>query len=277
MSITPNSPALADLHPGAPCWVELPVTDLRAATDFYAGLFGWKFADDQGYTVALVDGLPVAGLTNQAPLPEQYTPWTLYLHTPHARATAEQAFALGGGVLRNPTETADHTQNTVLIDPTGGVIGFRHVPSDWIFGTSGHGAYAWAELNTRDGATADAFFQDLCHYEITQIGDGHEYDYTIWSVEGHVVLGRQCMDRTFPAGTPAHWMIYFTASPEIGTDSVAHRVIELGGRVTVEPYDTPVGRITVVEDHVGATFSVIDPSRKIELDVGAPVDDPYDD
>ena len=35
-------------------------------------------------------------------------------------------------------------------------------------------------------------------------------------------------------------------------------VLELGGRVTVEPYDTPFGRITVVEDHAGMAFSVID-------------------
>lgn len=277
MSIAPNSPALAELHAGAPCWVELPVTDLRAATDFYTGLFGWEYADDHGYTVAMVDGMPVAGLPADAPLAEQYTPWTLYLRTRHARATAEKAFALGGAVLRNPTENADHT---LIADPTGGVVGFRHVPPDWRFGTIGHGAYAWAELNTRDGAAADAFFRELCHYGITQIGDGHRVDYTVWSVHGNAVLGRQRMGRAFPQAVPAHWMVYFTAAPEIGTDSAANRVVELGGRITVEPYDTPYGRITVVEDHAGATFSVGDPSRRVELsdeDTMAQVDDPYDD
>jgi predicted enzyme related to lactoylglutathione lyase len=75
-------------------------------------------------------------------------------------------------------------------------------------------------------------------------------------------------------------MVYFTAAPEIGTDSAASRVLELGGRVTVEPYDTPFGRITVVADHTGAVFSVIDPSRTTPLsddDTGSRVDDPYDD
>jgi len=281
VSITPNSPALADLHPGAPCWVELPVTDLAAAKDFYTGLFGWEYVDDEGYAVAVLDGVPVAGLPVDRALPEQYTAWTLFLHTRHARATAEKVYALGGSVLRNPSVAADHTQTTIVSDPTGGVIGFRHVPADWRFGTTGHGAFAWAELNTRDGAAADAFFKELCHFDVMQIGDGHTVDYTVWSVEGESVLGRQRMGRrSFAPTVPAHWMIYLTASPEIGADSVASRVLELGGQVTVEPYDTPYGRVTEVRDHTGATFSVMDSSRAITLsddETGANVDDPYDD
>jgi predicted enzyme related to lactoylglutathione lyase len=281
LSITPNSPALAELHAGAPCWVELPVTDLAAAKDFYTGLFGWDYVEDQGYAVAVLDDVPIAGLPVDRALPEQYTAWTLFLSTPHARATAEKVFALGGFVLRNPSQAADHTQTTLVSDPTGGVIGFRHVPPDWRFGTTGHGAYAWAELNTRDGGTADAFFKELCHFDVMQIGDGHTVDYTVWSVEGESVLGRQKMGRrSFPPSVPAHWMIYFTAAPEIGTDSVANRVLELGGEVTVEPYDTPYGRVTEVRDPAGATFSVMDSSRAITLsedETGANVDDPYDD
>ena len=48
-------------------------------------------------------------------------------------------------------------------------------------------------------------------------------------------------------------------------------------RVTVEPYDTPFGRITVVEDHAGMAFSVIDQSRVIEAEPRTEVDDPFDD
>ncbi|WP_308258256.1 VOC family protein [Saccharothrix obliqua] len=251
--------------------MELPTADLQASIDFYTGLFGWTYADVQGRAVAVVGGLPVAEL-----LPaDGGFGWTLYLHTPHARATAEKAHALGGHVLREPDETS-----TLVADPTGGIIGFRHVLADWLFATNGHGTYAWAELNTRDAPAADHFYQELCGYEITQIGDGQAVDYTTWSVAGTPTLGRQRMGRAFPANTPAHWMTYFTAAPEIGTDSVATRVLELGGRISVEPYDTPYGRVTAVVDPSGATFSVIDPTRAVPLtdqEIGAPVDDPYDD
>ncbi|MEU4803454.1 VOC family protein [Actinosynnema sp. NPDC023587] len=262
---------MAELHHGAPCWVELPTTDQQATIDFYTGLFGWTYADLAGHTVAVVNGLPVAEIR---PADGGFG-WTLYLNTPHARATAEKAYSLGGHVLREPDEVT-----TLIADPTGGVIGFRHVPPDWLFGTNGHGAYAWAELNTRGGAAADEFFQELCGFEITQIGDGQAVDYTIWAVQGETVLGRQQMGHAFPPETPAHWMVYFTADPEIGADSVASRVLELGGRVTIEPYDSPFGRVTVVADHTGAAFSVIDPTRVVPLteeETGAAVDDPYDD
>ncbi|MEU5695545.1 VOC family protein [Actinosynnema sp. NPDC020468] len=271
MSIVPNSPALAELHHGAPCWVDLATADLQATMDFYAGLFGWVYADVDGRTVAVVDGVPVAELVDAG----AQSAWTLYLNSPHARATAEKARELGGTVLTEPTDVA-----TVIGDPAGAITGFRHVPQDWVFGTDGHGAYAWAELNTRDGAKADEFFHELCGFEVTQIGDGHAVDYTTWAVEGHTVLGRQRMGAAFAPETPPHWMIYFTADPGIGTDTVARRVLELGGRVTIEPYDTPFGRVTVVADHAGAVFSVLDTSRATPLsedEMGAEVDDPYDD
>ncbi|WP_367136409.1 VOC family protein [Saccharothrix sp. HUAS TT1] len=274
MSIVPNSPALAELHHGAPCWVDIATTDLQATVDFYTGLFGWSYSDvdgDDGRKVAVVAGLPVAEFVTA----DQPSAWTLYLNTPHARATAEKAHALGATVLGEPSDVT-----TVLADPSGAVVGFRHVPADWLFGTAGHGAYAWAELNTRDGQLADEFFQELCGFEITQIGDGQAVDYTLWAVQGDTVLGRQRMGRAFAPETPPHWMVYFTAAPEIGADSVASRVLELGGLVTVEPYDTPLGRVTVVADHTGAVFSVIDPSRTTPLrdeEIGSPIDDPYDE
>ncbi|GGP47896.1 VOC family protein [Saccharothrix coeruleofusca] len=269
MTIVPNSPALADLHPGAPVWVQLPVDDLQATKDFYAGLFSWHYAEDGAGTVAMVDNLPVAGFWPH----DRHGAWVPYLNTPHARATAEKAQALGGRIAREPTETS-----TLIVEPGGVLTGFRSVPPDWLFGTDGHGMYAWAELNTRQGEVTDEFFRQLCGFEVVQIGDGLTLDYTLWSAAGHTVLGRQEMGRAFPLSEPPHWMVYFTAAPEIGTDSVAARVLELGGRVTVEPYDTTVGRITAVTDHAGAVFSVIDPSRKVPLEeIGAPVDDPYDE
>ncbi|GAA3866747.1 VOC family protein [Saccharothrix violaceirubra] len=271
MSIVPHSPAPAAPVHGAPCWVDLATADPQATLDFYAGLFGWLYVVSEGRTLALVDGLPVAELVQA----EAQSAWTLYLNTPHTRATADKALSLGGTILTEPTDLT-----TVIGDPSGAITGFRHVTPDWEFGTDGHGAFAYAELNTRDGDAADAFFHELCGFEVTQIGDGQAVDYTTWAIEGDTVLGRQRMGAAFAPETPPHWMVYFTAAPEIGTDSVARRALELGGRVTIEPYDTPFGRVTVVADHAGAVFSVLDPTRVTPLaddEIGAEVDDPFDD
>ena len=68
---------------GSPCWVDLLVSDVPRAQTFYSELFGWRWlAGDPatgGYTMALLDGHPVAGISRKpetAPIP---SPWTTYL------------------------------------------------------------------------------------------------------------------------------------------------------------------------------------------------------
>ena len=56
------------------------------------------------------------------------------------------------------------------------------------------------------------------------------------------------------AGIPPHWMSYFAVE---NTDAAAAKVQALGGKVSVPPFDTPYGRIAVVNDPTGAVFSII--------------------
>jgi predicted enzyme related to lactoylglutathione lyase len=77
-------------------------------------------------------------------------------------------------------------------------------------------------------------------------------------------------------------MLYFAVDPQTGTDAAAGRVLELGGRVDIDPYDTELGRIARVTDPCGAAFALIDPTVRLEpatdLTAGsAGSDDPYDD
>ncbi|HLZ98658.1 MAG TPA: hypothetical protein VKP66_12035, partial [Steroidobacteraceae bacterium] len=59
-------PASAEHHIGKVVLVELVTSDLAAAKQFYAALFGWAFRDIQiggtKYAEASLDGHPVAGL-----------------------------------------------------------------------------------------------------------------------------------------------------------------------------------------------------------------------
>jgi uncharacterized protein len=77
-------------------------------------------------------------------------------------------------------------------------------------------------------------------------------------------------------------MLHFAVNPQTGTDAAVARVIELGGRVDIDPYDSEWGRIARVTDPAGARFALIDPTARIpsasDLAAGwARVDDPYDD
>ncbi len=54
---------------------------------------------------------------------------------------------------------------------------------------------------------------------------------------------------------PSHWMTYIAVDD---VDVSANKVKEMGGGVCVEPFDAPgVGRMSVVNDPAGATFSLI--------------------
>jgi uncharacterized protein len=51
------------------------------------------------------------------------------------------------------------------------------------------------------------------------------------------------------------WMIYFAVAD---TDLTAARAAELGGTVSVEPFDLfNVGRVAVLNDPEGASFSIL--------------------
>lgn len=212
----------------------------------------------QIYLLALRDDVPAAGLFHSVDQPPS---WLLYLGVRDAAGTATRVAGLGGSVLHGPADVPGHGSFLVATDPTGGVIGFWQPAREEVFPT-GVGAFAWAELNTRDGRAADEFFGALFGYEQRQVGDGETFDYTAWHLDGTPAIGRMRMGAEFPPEVPAHWMVYFGVPPEVGTDDAAKKVTELGGTVCIEPFDSPYGRIAVVADGTGATFSLIDQSRR---------------
>ena len=75
---------------GVPCWVDLTVPDVAAATAFYAAVLGWDFADTDdlygGYVIATARGAATAGIGPQHG--DTPSAWTLYFATDDAEAVA---------------------------------------------------------------------------------------------------------------------------------------------------------------------------------------------
>ncbi|RLK55543.1 VOC family protein [Actinokineospora cianjurensis] len=269
-----------DGTPGRPCWVEVATPDPTASSEFYRGLFGWTYrVGDDGYVMAYMDDISVAGL--YTPQGGQPSLWTLYLTIHDTGNTAERVLHLGGQVLTAPREIPGQGGLLIAADPSGGPIGFWRQDHGWDLGTGFPGAFTWAELNTWDGAAADEFYRSLFGFEQTQVGDGETYDYTSWRLNGDELLGRLRMGPEFPAEQRPYWMVYFEVDPEVGTDATAALAARLGGRITVPPFDSPYGRAAVLRDVTGAEFTVLDRSLALtvipEEEIGAEVDDPYDD
>lgn len=267
--------------PGSVCWIDVSSADPAGTRAFYAGLFGWTYDIDPDrayYTTALLDGRPVAGLAG-FPVPSALTAtWTMYLASANVDYIAGVLDERAGQVSSGPTEVPG--QGSVLIgaDPTGASVGFWQPARPWRFHTLEPGSLVWAELRTRDGASADEFFATLFGYRQTQIGDGHGEDYTVWSLGEQTILGRLRIGPDWPPDIPAHWMLHFAVDPQSGTDAAVNRVVELGGRVDVYPYTTELGRIALVTDPSGAPFALIDPATRLQPTTdSARVDDPYAD
>ena len=285
---TPGARRDSSFIPGSVCWVDASSTDPAGSREFYSGLFGWTY---QVYSdrrrkqdlTALCGGRPVAGLSGAPVQAGHPAAWTLYLASADVTRTAQVLAGRGGRVLLGPTDVPGQGRMLLGVDPTGAVIGFWQPARPWTFRRTAPGSLYWAELDTWNGPWADEFYADLFGYQRRQIADGIDVDYTTWSRDGKTMLGRLEMNESWAdPGCAAHWMLHFAVAPQIGTDAAAHRVLALGGRVDIDPYDTEMGRIARVADPCGAVFALIDPTDRVDaatdLAAGsARVDDPYDD
>ncbi|MFJ6215370.1 VOC family protein [Streptomyces sp. NPDC092296] len=247
-----------DSYPdGAPCWVDLTTPDLAAAQDFYRPILGWEF-QDQGaefghYTMCLSGGQPVAALMRPPEGAGELPPlWNVYLATSDLKAVHDRIADAGGSSALGPHEVPGAGWMAFAFDPTGASFGLwqpgAHKGSALV---AEPGAMCWHELNTPDGATADAFYRELFPYIQQQIGDGTEFDYTTWKVPGSndmPVCGRY---RT--AVRQPYWSVYF-AVPD--ADAAAAQAQQLGGRLVREPFDSPHGRMAPVVDPAGARLTL---------------------
>jgi predicted enzyme related to lactoylglutathione lyase len=268
--------------PGIPCWVDLAAAEEPAARAFYSTLFGWDCYVKRDpatinlrYAIATNSGLQVAGLYQAAS--DQPTGWMVHLAVANTVTTAEWVEHLGGTVTQGPVDIPDRGSILHAVDAGGTPVAFWQLPPDWAFGTDLPGMFTGADLNTRDGASADAFYSRLFDFTCQQIGDGR-IDYAEWRLERMPVLYRYALGERYHEPLMPHWMVYFDVEPARGADAVAGHAIMLGGDVVTPPFDTPFGRTAVLRDPGGAVFSIIDHSCPVDTGAGrAEVDDPYDD
>jgi predicted enzyme related to lactoylglutathione lyase len=251
---------------GTPSWADHSSSDPEAAASFYSGIFGWETENvmppDSGgqYFMARVRGRDVAALSSQmSPGP---VVWTTYITVDDADATAAKVPDAGGRVLAEPFDVFDSGRMAVLADSSGAAFSIwqagQHIGAGLV---NEPGAMCWNELLTRDPDGAKRFYGELFGWRTSAMPfEGGEY--TGWHLPGEgdpepqsgiggmmPMVGEQ-----WPADLPPHWMVYFAVAD---TDGTCSRAEELGGTVAVPAFDSSVGRIAVLDDPLGAVFSVI--------------------
>ncbi|RFU83849.1 VOC family protein [Streptomyces triticagri] len=261
---TPDGPP-AGFREGVPCWVDAQLPDVAAGRRFYGELFGWTFDETEGpeagrYVQAYGEGRPVAAL---APKRDGRMPtvWTVYLATADARATAARIKDAGGQLVTEPVRVGPAGTMALAADPEGAVFGLWQGDEHPGFGKQREpDSYCWTEVYSRDKALVDPFYEDVFGFDALEIEEAG-VPFRIWSPAGTeagpetAVGGRSLVTGEFAAEMPGHFLVYFSVTDCDATVAATRR---LGGRVRVEPLDTPFGRMAVLADDQRAVFAVLE-------------------
>jgi len=244
---------------GTPCWADAMFSDVEGAKRFYGEVLGWTFGDASSeygnYTQAFVEDKAVAAIVPPMPGQEGQSQWCLYLASPDAAATAAKIRENGGQVLMEPMKVGDFGTMCLASEPSGAVFGvWQGGVHEGFEATGVPGAYAWAEVFTREPAKADGFLPAVFPYSAQQVDDTN-VDFRVFKLGENPVLGRMKMGDEFPPQVPSYVNVYFAV--DNCDDSVA-TATKLGGILRFGPMDSPFGRFAALSDPQGASFSVID-------------------
>ncbi len=242
---------------GVPCWADLMVPDIPAASRFYESVLGWTVPEPDeewgGYVVAHVDGAACAGIGPEQP--GARTAWTLYLASDDADATVAQVEAAGGTVVAPPMDVGPLGRMALATDPAGAMFGL------WQAGTmigsslvNAPGGLTWEDLRSTAPGSAQAFYGEVFGYDLGDVPMAPE-DYKTFALRGEQApLGGMGGLMGLPEGTPSHWLVYFAVAD---TDAAVTAVEAGGGSVLAPAFDSPFGRMACVRDPYGAVFMVM--------------------
>ncbi|MFI8104521.1 VOC family protein [Streptomyces sp. NPDC086023] len=170
---------------GAPCWVSLTARDLEAAQHFYGAVLGWHFRPGRlgdAFSVAFVNGAPVAGIGALADSFAVSVAWIPYFAVADADATAAKIRERSATVAVGPLSFG-LGRAALAADRDGAIFGIwqGRVIRDWAVGRSR--APACLELYTRDAFAAAIFYAEVLDW-----ASGREGCCEVSYESDHVVL-----------------------------------------------------------------------------------------
>ncbi len=254
-------PTMTSYEHGQFSWVDLMAHDTQAAKRFYSELFGWEAADQATgggppYTIFRLGGQDVAGMGGMPPdMIQQGVPpiWNSYITVADIEAVVAKVEGLGGKVTMPIMKVMDAGVMAFISDPTGGNVALwqknKHIGAHRV---GDPGCFCWNELATRDVDRAREFFAALLGWEFQENPHSPNPYYFIKN-RGADNGGIVQMNEQW-GSAPTCWMVYFTVE---NADQAVAKIVELGGKVIVPPFDLPVGRIAVVGDSQGAALDII--------------------
>ncbi len=256
--------------PGSFCWFELATNDQAAAKTFYASLLGWDITDTplgpgETYTIFKIDGRAAAAAhtMDREQRAQGVSPaWLLYVSVENVDVAAKRAATVGGTVVAPPFDVTDAGRMTAIRDPTGASLALWEPRNNHGTGiVQEPGTCVWADLYSPDPGRAATFYGDLFGWKVVA---GKNMEPATASDYGHIVSGTEFIGGILPAayvpaGTPPHWLPYFSVS---SCDDVVARTTAGGGQVR-RPATKMEGarKYAILADPQTAAFAVVETLR----------------
>ncbi|MEX1909093.1 VOC family protein [Janibacter sp. Y6] len=111
--------------------IDIPVSDLARASEFYSGLFGWQIAEVPGY-----EGYPMWQAPNKisggglAPRGEGFTQPRSYVEVDSIEETLAKVRESGGAVVMEKSPISETSWWAAFTDPDGNVVGVYEGATD---------------------------------------------------------------------------------------------------------------------------------------------------
>jgi uncharacterized protein len=236
-------------------WFSLLTEDAAAASDFYAGLFGWAIRPSPtGALMAVREGVPFAGISQiEDRIPNtSEAMWLAAITVADLPKSVAAAKALGGTVREDIKHLDGWGSFALIQDPAGAPLSLVDPERASLGGTSGYSGWRWAELWTHDTDGATDFYKKVVGYDREDVPLGDEH-YTVFSSAGKRDAGLIKLELPEVA---SRWMPYVGVSD---LRAILVRVWQLKGRVLREPAELDFAaagknRVALIADPTGGTM-----------------------